>query len=321
MTASHKRTAALGIIDTCVSQLGVLNEASHVRAMAARLSEEAFVLQGTAQDRPYFTRTMSQLAHVLRAHGWVEVAHDTLEWSIERGALDGHVLSEVAECHLARGNVRAAEDTLARARSAGVSTDAIYTSLVKAYGRTGQPERAHLMFEQAREHAAVTSFTYPALIAAYASAGDLRRARHVFDCAKADGQLSPPAFTALATASATSGDLAGLDAVLVMARQSGHMSPRLMLTAIRARLNLRQFAVARRLLEDAKVEGMADVVCYTTIIGACHRAGRHREAKRVYTSATLDARLSPEDLARVKASHGRHRRSSAARAQEPSLAA
>ena len=96
--------------------------------------------------------------------------------------------------------------------------------------------------------------------------------------------------------------------MMEQARASGHMSPRLVLVAIRVRLAARQFAAARRVLEDAKREGVADAQCYLSIILACHRAGRHREAKRVFASAATDARLTSDDLRRVKVAHNRNRR-------------
>ena len=236
---------------------------------------------------------------------WVEIACGTLEWTIEHAAQDSHVLSEVAECHLARGDLKAAEEILERARAAGLTTDAIYTSLVKAHGRSGHPERARLIFERAKADGAVSTFTYPALIAAYAAAGDVTGASRAFEAARADGQLSAPAFTAWASALAGAGDMAAVERVLQVARQSGHMSGRLAYAAIRARLNGHQFGAARRLLEDAKREGMADVLCYQAIIAACHRAGRHREAKRVYASAATDPSLTADDLRRVKSAHQR----------------
>jgi pentatricopeptide repeat protein len=305
MTPEYKRTSALGLIGECSTHLRTMSDAQAVREMVAALTDRAWALQGDPRDRPYLTRTMSQLAHVLRSHGWVEIACSTLEWTIEHGAQDGHVLSEVAECHLARGDLKGAEAILERARAAGVATDAIYTSLVKAQGRSGQPERARQMFERAKADGAVTTFTYPALIAAYGAAGDVAGASRIFESARADGQLSAPAFTALASALAGAGDMAAVERLLQMARESGHMSARLAYAAIRGRLNNQQFGAARRLLEDAKREGMADVQCYQAIIAACHRAGRHREAKRVYASAASDPLLPGEDLRRVKSAHGR----------------
>ncbi len=167
----------------------------------------------------------------------------------------------------------------------------------------------------------MTSFTYPALISAYASAGRLGDACAAFDVAVAEGQVSAPAFTALATAFANASDLGGLDGVLAAARATGHMSSRLVLSAIRARLAQRQFAVSRRILEEGRVAGFADVNCYTAIITACHQAGRHREAKRVVTAAQHDARLSADDLRRVKTANGRGRRQGDVRPQEGTLAA
>ena len=142
MTAEHKKIAALGIVEECFTRVGQLSDAAAVRAMATALAERAWDLQSAPRDRPYFTRTMSQLAHTLRGRGWVEIACEVLEWAIRHGAIDGHVLSEVAECHLARGDMRSAEATLERARAERLPTDAIYTSLVKAYGRIGRPDRA-----------------------------------------------------------------------------------------------------------------------------------------------------------------------------------
>lgn len=312
MTTQDKRAAALDLVGECSTRLHELSDAGSVRAMVSALASRAHAVQGGADDRPYFTRTMSRVAHVVRTHGWVEVAGETLEWTMAQGAIDGYVLSELAECHLARGDVRAAEGTLARARAARVATDAIYTSLVKAHGRAGRIADARRMFEQARADQALTAFTYPALIAAYGVAGDLPSARRAFEGARADGQLSPPAFTALATACATVGDLAGVDAVLSMARAAGHPSSRLTLTAIRAHLDARQFAAARRVLEEAKGRGLTDGACYAVLIASCHKAGRHREAKPVFTSAAADASLSPDDRTRIKQAHTRTRREMAA---------
>lgn len=313
MTTQDKRAAALDMVGECTVRLGDLTDVGAVREMVRTLAARAQALQGTLDDRPYFTRTMSRLAHVVRAHGWVEVARETLEWTMALGAMDGYVLSELAECHLARGDVQAAEATLVRARTAGVATDAIYTSLVKAHGRAGRIADARRIFDQARADRALTAFTYPALIAAYGVVGDLRAARLAFESAKHDGQLSPPAFTALATACGAVGDLAGVDAVLSMARAAGHPSSRLTLTAIRAHLEVRQFAAARRVLEEAKGRGLVDGACYAVLIASCHKAGRHREAKRVFASATADPSLSPDDRRRIKHAHARTRRDVAAR--------
>ena len=229
MTAQDKRTAALGLVDECTASLRTLTDASQVRDLGHDLLARAHQFQGAPEDRPYFTRTVSRLAHEVRAHGWVDVALEILEWGITHGALDGHVLSEVAECQLSRNDVAAAEQTLERARALGVSLDAIYTSLVKAHGRNNRIDLAREMFERARADQAVTSFTYPALISAYASAGRLAEARAAFDGAVREGLASAPAFTALATAFANAGDLAGLDGVLDAARVTGHMSSRLVL--------------------------------------------------------------------------------------------
>lgn len=308
MTAQHKRSVALGLIEECADRLGGMRDAASVRALVSGLVEHAYVIQGGHEDRPYFTRTVSQVANLLRRHGWVEIARETLEWGISRGACDGHVLSEMAECHLARGDVSAAEQTLERAAAAGVSTDAIFTSLVKAYGRSGRPEAALQTFERARDAGAITPLTYPALIAAYAAAGDLTRARAAFEAARLDHLLSAPAYTAMATAIAGAGAVDELDALMDEARAVGEMSSRLALTAIRVRLEQRQFATARRLLESAKLDGVADVACYVTTLTACHRAGRHREAKRVVAGAASDTRLAPADLRRIRAAHGRARR-------------
>ncbi len=322
MTAQDKRTAALGLVGECTTSLRTLTDATQVRDLGQDLLERAHQFQGAPEDQPFFTRTVSRLAHEVRSHGWVDIALEILEWGIARGALDGHVLSEVAECQLSRNDVDAAEQTLARAKALGVSLDAIYTSLVKAHGRNNRADLAREMFDRARADDAVTSFTYPALISAYASAGRLVEARAAFDIAAAEGQVSAPAFTALATAFANVNDLAGLDGVLAAARATGHVSSRLVLGAIRARLAQRQFAASRRILEEGRVSGFADVTCYTAIISACHQAGRHREAKRVVTAAQRDERLSVDDLRRVKMANGRARRQQAdARPQESTLAA
>ena len=290
-----------------------------VRDMVAALTERAWALQGGPADRPYLTRTMSQLAHVLRSHGWVEIACSTLEWTIEHGAVDGHVLSEVAECHLARGDVKGAEEILERARAAGLTTDAIYTSLVKAYGRAGQPERARRMFERAKADAAVTTFTYPALIAAYGAAGDLAGASRVFEVCSCrrpveraglhrTGQRLRWRGRHRRRRTAAPGG-AAIGPHVCQARVRGHpcAPPQ---PPVRA---------ARRLLDDAKREGLADVQCYQAIIAACHRAGRHREAKRVYACAASDPRLTGEDLKRVKGAYTR--RGAAPAPAERSIAA
>ena len=112
----------------------------------------------------------------------------------------------------------------------------------------------------------------------------------------------------MATAIAGGGSAEELDALMDEARAVGEMSSRLALTSIRLRLEQRQFAAARRVLEAAKTDGVADVACYVTTITACHRAGRHREAKRVVASAIGDVRLASEDLRRIRAAHGRARR-------------
>jgi pentatricopeptide repeat protein len=311
MTTQDTRAAALDLIGECSTRLHECGDAAAVRAMVTALAERACALQGSVDDRPYFARTMSRVAHLVRSHGWVDVARETLEWAMAHGAVDGYVLSELAECHLARGDVRGAEDVLAHARAAGLATDAIYTSLVKAHGRAGRIAEARRLFEQARQERALTAFTYPALIAAYGVMRDVRSARMTFECAVADGYLSAPAYTALATACATTGDLAGVDAVLSMARHAGLGSPRLTLTAIRAHLDARHFAAARRVLEDARGHGLADATCYAVLIATCHKAGRHREAKRVFASAASDARLSQEDRRRIKYAHARTRRDEA----------
>lgn len=321
MTAQDKRTAALNLVGECTASLRTLTDAAQVRGLGQELLERAHQFQGAPEDRPYFTRTISRLAHEVRSHGWVDIALEILEWGMARGALDGHVLSEVAECQLSRNDVAAAEQTLERARALGVSLDAIYTSLVKAHGRNNRADLARQMFDRARADDAVTSFTYPALISAYASAGRLGDARAAFDIAVAEGHVSAPAFTALATAFANASDLSGIDGVLAAARATGHMSSRLVLSAIRARLAQRQFAVSRRILEEGRVAGFADVTCYTAIITACHQAGRHREAKRVVAAAQHDERLSADDLRRVKMANGRGRRQADVRPQEGTLAA
>ena len=308
MTAQHKRAVALGLIGECAESLGAMRDAASVRALLLGQLEQAYLIQGGEADRPYFARTVSQVANLARRHGWVDIAGEALEWGLTRGAIDGHLLSEVAECHLARGDVFAAEQTLVRAESAGVPTDAIYTSLVKAYGRSGRPDAALEAFERARQAGAVTPFTYPALIAAYAVAGNLVRAREVFEAARVEHQLSAPAYTAMATALAGRGRVDELDALVDEARAVGEMSSRLALTSIRLRLEWRQFAAARRVLESARADGVADVACYVTTITACHRAGRHREAKRVVASAVADAQLASDDLRRIRAAHGRARR-------------
>ncbi|MGE3956166.1 MAG: tetratricopeptide repeat protein [Vicinamibacterales bacterium] len=313
MTAQDKRAAALGLVGECTDRLRGARQADDVRALASALAARAHALQGDPDDRPYFTRTMSRIAHVVRAHGWVDVAADTLEWTIRQGAVDGYVLSELAECQLARGDVDAAEATLARARASQVATDAIYTSLVKAHGRAGRPELARRMFEQARADRALTSFTYPALIAAYAVAGDLAGAHRAFESAQHDGFITPPAYTALASAYVGVGEVARVDAVLACARREGHSSSRLVLTTIRAHLEQRRFAVARRVLEETKALGEADGACYAVLIAACHKAGRHREAKRVFSSAATDVVLTPDDRRRIKYAHARTRREGAAR--------
>lgn len=321
MTAQDKRTAALGLVGECATSLPTLTDASQVRDLGQELLARAHQFQGAPEDQPYFTRTVSRLAHEVRSHGWVDIALEILEWGMAHGAVDGHLLSEVAECQLSRNDVAAAEQTLERARALGLSLDAIYTSLVKAHGRNNRADLARAMFDRARADDAVTSFTYPALISAYASAGRLGDARAAFDSAVADGHVSAPAFTALATAFANVSDLAGLDGVLAAARATGHMSSRLVLSAIRARLAQRQFAVSRRILEEGRVAGFADVMCYTVIITACHQMGRHREAKRVVTAAQHDERLSADDLRRVKMANGRGRRQGDGRPQEGTLAA
>ena len=112
-----------------------------------------------------------------------------------------------------------------------------------------------------------------------------------------------------------------MDAVIALAQQTGHLSSRLALTGIRSRVDARQFAAARRVLEDARAQGVADSTCYASLVAACHKAGRHREAKRVFTSATLDPRLTNDDLRRVKVAHRRRRSNGAACPGEAPMAA
>ncbi|MFN8064022.1 MAG: hypothetical protein U0P82_04435 [Vicinamibacterales bacterium] len=308
MTTQDKRSAALAVVERCAREVPQLAEATAVQGLVASLCADVDDIQGGPDDRPYFTRTMTRIAHVVRSHGWVDVATATLEWAMTRGALDGYVLSELAECHIARADLAAAEATLHCARSARLPTDAIYTSLVKAHARCGNTTGARAIFDRAQEEGAVTSFTYPALIAAYAATGNAAEARRVFECARRDGQLSPPAFAALASACVAGGDLDGVDVLLREATAAGHASVRLTLTAIRGWLGQRRFAEARRVLEQARASGMTDDACYVAIIVACHKAGRHREAKRVFLSAASDTRLGPDEHRRIKHAHTRTRR-------------
>jgi pentatricopeptide repeat protein len=66
---------------------------------------------------------------------------------------------------------------------------------------------------------------------------------------------------------------------------------------------------------------MADSQCYASLIAACHRAGRHREAKRVFTSAINGGQLKGDDLKRVKIAHCRSRRSDGTKSPGVSIAA
>ena len=86
MTLDDKRTAALGLVQECSDGLRSRTDAASVRQMVMALAARAWQLQGAPADRPYLTRTMSRLAHAVRAHGWVDIASETLAWSIERGA-------------------------------------------------------------------------------------------------------------------------------------------------------------------------------------------------------------------------------------------
>ena len=144
MTAQDKRAAALGLVGECTTSLPTLTEASQVRDLGQELLARAHQFQVAPEDQPYFTRTVSRLAHEVRSHGWVDIVLEILEWGMAHGAVDGHVLSEVAECQLSRNDVADAEQTLERASAlvAGFADVMCYVVIITASHQMGRHREA-----------------------------------------------------------------------------------------------------------------------------------------------------------------------------------
>ncbi|MGC4081146.1 MAG: hypothetical protein QM736_03285 [Vicinamibacterales bacterium] len=192
-----KRNAALCLIDDFRRTLAATTTDADVRALADRARARALALQGADEDRPYFAKTICQLATSLRRAGWTRACVDLLEWTLDECTRDAFLFTELVMCQLAADRVDEAEAVLARAEAAGMVGEAMYAAFISSYGRARRWADAQRVFDRATRAGVSGHFTYTALIDAYVRIGDLARARSVFTEAASAGHLDTTAFSAL----------------------------------------------------------------------------------------------------------------------------
>lgn len=312
MHADEKLAIAQTLVAECQRIAHECADGDRIRRAVASMRLRAVAIQGAPQDHRYLCRTLCKLARVVRTHGWIAIALETLEWALTQACVDEYILTEIACCHLARQDARAIESTLTLAHTAGVPVHAIYTTLLKAHARGRDTASARLTFDRAAEEGALSEYAYPALINAYGLVGDVAAAHDVFRRAESDRLLSAAAFTALATVYRSANDLHSLHALTHRASRSGHLSPALVTVAVRAYVRVYRFSDARRILDLGRSLGHVDGRCYSALISASHEAGRHRSARGLRRLAASDPALSQADKQRVASiEHGYYGRSRA----------
>lgn len=306
-----KRDAALLLVRSCAMSLRRVRTGGEARELATRIAALLDEAQGNDDDRPHLMKTLCQVAHLFRAHGWVGLAIEILESATVRGPVDAYVLSELTECHLLRKEAEQAERMLERARRAGLPTEAIYTSLVSAYGRAGQWREAERLYGLALQEGVRSEFIFTAMIATYGRCAQPDRAREAFDAARASGALTAACYAAQVDAYGRAGLLESARLLFEEARRSVTPDARTFTALIRAYAANGQVGRARLLLQEAHHLGFDDERMYASFVTGCVHHGRLGAAYQALRLARSTNRLSRRSraalLVRIRqASHSGH---------------
>lgn len=193
----RKRNAALALIDEYRHVIASTSDAAAVRAATERARRLALELQGAPLDRPYLTKTISQLATALRRAGQPAICIELIEWALGEQLADSFLFTELVQCYVGVDEVQTAEAVLRRAEERGMVGEAIYASLVSAWGRAGRPGDARRIFDRAQHAGVCGRVACTALMDSYVRAGDLAQAQRVFTEAQAMGCLDTGAYAVL----------------------------------------------------------------------------------------------------------------------------
>jgi pentatricopeptide repeat protein len=323
-TALAKRHAALIELGRFRRLLEQSTSQPDVERLVTRTRDRLLRIQGRRADRPYLSKSLSQIATAVRRRGWPAAALELLRWAIANDAADRYILTDVIQCELALGDLPGALETLAIARKQCWATDGMYAAVISATAKAGALTRARDLFDQALADGMAKSFCFTSLINAYGKAGhldvartllarahafgyassasytavidacgklgDLVGAREQFDAARMHGLAGPPTYTALIDAFGRAGDIESAQRCFDEARASGRLSDFSYAALLDAYAKAGHLRCAERLFDEARVKGYMSAHCYTIMISAHRRAKRHRAARKLWDEAIAEGR-------------------------------
>jgi pentatricopeptide repeat protein len=317
------REAVLNVISAFKEALTAVKSGADARRLTSETLARLEMLQGEPNSRHHFAKSLSQMSTALRKRGWVDIALSLIEWAVQKGVIDTHILNDAVQCYLATGDMPSAEKVLVSARERELATDGMYAAILDRHARAGSIARAQELFDEAatddlagdfcytalidgygklgllseaERHFAIarrlgfaTLATFTALLDAHGKKGDLRRARELFEEAKllhsTDRQ---PIYTALIDAYGKAGECESAEQIFDELRTHGAPGPHSYSALLCAHVKAGNLRRAQFVFDEAKRRGIHSPFAYLTLMKAYEVAGHSSQAKRLLNQANAE---------------------------------
>jgi pentatricopeptide repeat protein len=288
------RGAVLNVISAYKEALAGMKIGADVHRLTLETRARLEMLQGEAFSRPHFAKSLSQMSTALRKKGWVEIALLLVEWAIQKGVIDSHILNDAAQCYLANGDMQSAERVLVSAREKALATDGMYAGILDRHARAGSMTRARELFDEAVMGGLAGDICYTALIDGYGKLGDLSEAEHHFAIARRLGLVSLATFTVLLDAHGKKGNLQRAQELFEEAKTLDSADRQPIHTAlIDAYGKAGDWESAERVFKELRRYGTPCPHSFSALLCAHARAGNLRQAQLVFDEAKALGIYSP----------------------------
>jgi pentatricopeptide repeat protein len=280
------REAVLNVVSVFKEALSGMRSGPDVRRLTLETRARLEALQGETVSRTHFAKSLSQMSTALRKTGWVEIALSIIEWAIQKGVIDSHILNDAAQCYLANGDMASAERVLASAREKALATDGMYAGIMDRHARAGSIARARELFDAAVTDGLAGDICYTALIDGYGKLGYLSEAEHHFAVARRRGLVSLATFTVLLDAHGKRGNLQRAQELFEEAKTLHSTDRQPIHTAlIDAYGKAGDWESAERIFKELRTYGTPGPHSFSALLCAHARSGNLRQAQSVFDEA------------------------------------
>jgi pentatricopeptide repeat protein len=291
--ALTKRDAVLQIIHDFKCGLHqVSGERAHARDLALTARELLVQVQGESRDIPFLTRSICQMAMLLRKSGSPGVGVELLAWAEARTAADAYSFCEYAECYLACGDSEKAVSVLRDAIHRGYAASGVYLSLVKVYVRRCERVQAEQAIVVAEQAGLLNSYMLNLVLESHWRAGDLIAAERLFAKILKTSPVSEDAFVTMIKMYAKAGRIETAADVFLNATNVGLHNSRLYAAVISAYGTCGDLKRMEETFAEGRRRGLLDHRLYAAMIRGYGVALCPKEATRIFTEAKRNGHLN-----------------------------